>query len=125
MAEIYIVGVYIDVGGSEPYVWDGDFLKFIIHYLSPIASNTSINNTSFLKHDQQDATLYNTLYYCQRSTCFERFFRSSSGAQICTCNISICQTRLLLSLAWKSPNSSTLAITVNKFDKYLMLHIQF
>jgi hypothetical protein len=36
-----------------------------------------------LKH----ATLYNTLYYCQRSACFERFFRSSSGAQICTCNI--------------------------------------
>ena len=34
--------------------------------------------------DQQDATLYNTLYYCQRSTCFERRFPSSSGAQICT-----------------------------------------
>ena len=39
---------------------------------------------SILKHDQQDATLYNTLYYCQRSSCFERVFRSSSGAQICT-----------------------------------------
>jgi hypothetical protein len=42
---------------------------------------------SILKHDQQDATLYNTLYYCQRSTCFKRCFRSSSGAQICTCSI--------------------------------------
>ena len=40
-----------------------------------------------LNHDQQDATLYNTLYYCQRSTCFEGLFRSSSGAQICTCSI--------------------------------------
>ena len=39
-----------------------------------------------IKHDQQDATLYNTLYYCQRCTCFERFFRSSSGAQVCTCS---------------------------------------
>jgi hypothetical protein len=26
--------------------------------------------------------LYNTLYYCQRCTCLEPFFRSSSGAQI-------------------------------------------
>jgi hypothetical protein len=40
-----------------------------------------------LKHDQQDATLYNTLYHCQLSTCFERFFRSSAGAQIYSCSI--------------------------------------
>jgi hypothetical protein len=44
-------------------------------------------NSYILKHDQQDATFYNTLYYCQRCTCFERFFRSSSGAQSCTCRI--------------------------------------
>jgi hypothetical protein len=40
-----------------------------------------------LKHDQQDATLYNTLYYCQSSACFERCFRSSSGVEICTYSI--------------------------------------
>jgi len=34
-----------------------------------------------LKNNQQDATLYNVLYCCQCSTCFGRFFRSSSGAQ--------------------------------------------
>jgi len=33
------------------------------------------------KHNQQDAALYNILYYCQYSTCFGRFFRPSSGAQ--------------------------------------------
>jgi hypothetical protein len=33
-------------------------------------------NEGILKHDQQVATLYSTLYYCQRSTCFERFFYS-------------------------------------------------
>ena len=33
------------------------------------------------KYNQQDATLYNILYYCQCSTCFGRFLRSSSGAQ--------------------------------------------
>jgi hypothetical protein len=34
-----------------------------------------------LKHNQRDATLYNILYCCQCSTCFEWVFRSSSGAQ--------------------------------------------
>jgi hypothetical protein len=34
-----------------------------------------------LKHNQRDATLYNIRYCCQCSTCFGRFFRSSSGAQ--------------------------------------------
>jgi hypothetical protein len=33
------------------------------------------------KYNQQDATLYNILYYCQCSTCFRRFLRPSSGAQ--------------------------------------------
>jgi hypothetical protein len=45
-----------------------------------------VSSVYILKHDQQDAPLYNTLYYCH-STCFEQFFRSSSGAQICTCSI--------------------------------------
>jgi hypothetical protein len=34
-----------------------------------------------LKYNQQDAMLNNLLYCCQRSTCFRRFFRPSSGAQ--------------------------------------------
>jgi hypothetical protein len=33
------------------------------------------------KYNQQDATLYNILYYCQCSTCFRRFLRPSLGAQ--------------------------------------------
>ena len=33
------------------------------------------------KYNQQDAKLYNILYYCQCPTCFGRFFRPSSGAQ--------------------------------------------
>ena len=33
------------------------------------------------KYNQQDATLYNILYYCQSSTCFRRFLYPSSGAQ--------------------------------------------
>ena len=33
------------------------------------------------KYNQQDATLYTILYYCQCSTCFGRFLRPSSGAQ--------------------------------------------
>ena len=44
------------------------------------------NKTSF-KYNQQDATLYNILYYCQCSTCCRRFLRPSSGAQNCTHSI--------------------------------------
>jgi len=33
------------------------------------------------KYNQQDATLYNILYYCQCSTCFRRFHRPSSRDQ--------------------------------------------
>jgi hypothetical protein len=46
----------------------------------------SIVNVFFQVY-QQDATLYNILYYCQCSTCFGRFLRSSSGAQNCTHSI--------------------------------------
>ena len=34
------------------------------------------------KYNQQDAMLYNILYYCQRSTCF-RWFLHLSGAENC------------------------------------------
>jgi hypothetical protein len=33
------------------------------------------------KYNQQDATLYNILYYFRCSTCFGRFLRPSSGTQ--------------------------------------------
>ena len=35
----------------------------------------------FLKYNQQNAKLYNILYYCQCSTYFRRFLLPSSGAQ--------------------------------------------
>jgi hypothetical protein len=43
--------------------WTGKYFQFI------------------LKHNQRYATLYNVLYCCQCFTGFDRFFRSSSGAQ--------------------------------------------
>jgi hypothetical protein len=39
------------------------------------------------KYKQQDATLYNILYYCQCCTCFRQFLRPSSGAKNCTHSI--------------------------------------
>jgi len=39
------------------------------------------NSPSIFKYNQQDAALYDILYYCQCSTCFRRFLRPSSGAQ--------------------------------------------
>ena len=33
------------------------------------------------EYNQQDATLYNILYYCRCCTCFRRFLPPSSGAQ--------------------------------------------
>ena len=41
----------------------------------------SVPYLSSSKHNQQDATLYNILYYCQCCTCFGRFFHPSSAAQ--------------------------------------------
>jgi hypothetical protein len=37
--------------------------------------------TVFFEHNQQDAMLYNILYYCQCSARFRQFLRPSSGAQ--------------------------------------------
>jgi hypothetical protein len=42
---------------------------------------------SFFQVYQQDASLYNILYYFQRSTCFRRFLRPLSGAQNCAHNV--------------------------------------
>jgi hypothetical protein len=70
-----------------------------------------------LKHDQQDATLYNTLYYCQRSTFSSGFSAHHQELKSVHGGSGICQT-------WMSPNSSTLAVTAKKFDKHLMLHVQ-
>jgi hypothetical protein len=39
------------------------------------------------KHNQQDATLHNGIYYYKCSTCFRRFLRPSSRAQNCTHSI--------------------------------------
>jgi hypothetical protein len=36
------------------------------------------------KRNQQDATLHCGIYYYKCSTCFRRFLRTSSGAQMCT-----------------------------------------
>jgi hypothetical protein len=55
--------------------------------------------TYSFKYNQQDATLYNILYYCQCSTCFRWFLRPSSGAQNCTHTIWYMSSLLLLPLA--------------------------
>jgi hypothetical protein len=76
---------------------------------------------SILEHNQQDATLRNILYYFQGSTCFRRFFRPSSGAQICTCSIGSLSN---LFAATACMDEFMLAVAANKFDKYPMLHVQ-
>jgi hypothetical protein len=68
-------------------------------------------------YNQQDATLYNILYYSQCSTCSRRFLCPSSGAQNCTHSI------------WYM--SSLLAATASvgefelQFDIYQMLCVKF
>jgi len=44
----------------------------------------------FFKCNQQDATLYNILYYCQCSSRFRRVLRPSSGAQKLYTQLSCC-----------------------------------
>ena len=63
-----------------------------------------------LKHNQQDATLYNILYCCQCSTCFERFFRSFiRSSKTVQAASDACQNFMLRPLTWVSR----------------MLHVQF
>jgi len=49
--------------------------KIFLTFMGPCIVNV------FYQVYQQDATLYNILYYCQCSTCFRRYLRPSSGAQ--------------------------------------------
>jgi hypothetical protein len=65
------------------------------------------------KYNQQDATLYNILYCCQCTTCFGRFLRPSSGAQIQNCAHSTWYVLGLLA-ARTSSNSPTLAVAALK-----------
>ena len=61
--------------------------------------------------------LYTIFVYCCRcSTCFDRVFGSSSGAQ---------KLYMQHRVAWVSSDSPKLAVTAYKFDKYPMLHVQF
>ena len=67
--------------------------------------------------NQQDATPYNILYYCQYSTCFRRFLRPSSGAQ----NL-YTQNRVYVKLACLL---LPLEVAASKLDMYPMLCLQF
>ena len=73
----------IDLGSLELCAEWQKLLRFGI--LSNELDWSSNCSTAFLtyslKYNQQDATLYNILYYCQCSSCFRRFLRPSSGAQ--------------------------------------------
>jgi len=42
---------------------------------------SKVNVIYSFRYNQQDATLYNILYFCQCSTCFKRFLHPPSGAQ--------------------------------------------
>ena len=58
------------------------------------------------KHNQQDATLHNGIYYYNYSTCFRRFLRPSSGAQNRIHNIAyLLGFFCFLPLSWVSWNN--------------------
>jgi len=58
------------------------------------------------KYNQQYATLYNILYYCQCSTCFRRILRPSSGAQNCTHSIWYMSSLLVATASGSSKQAS-------------------
>ena len=75
-----------------------------------------LSNWHSFKYNQQDATLYNILYYCQCSTCFRRFLRPSSGAQKLYTQHRVCARFCLL---------LPLAVAASKPGTYPMLCVQF
>ena len=74
----------------------------------------------FFKYNQQDATLYNILYYCQCSTCFRRFFRPSSGAQNLYTLSGIRRACLLLRLAVAASKLDIYPIVCTVFELLMM-----
>ena len=55
-------------------------ISYLLKLFTPDGTGHCRRVYSF-KYNQQNATLYNILYYCKCSTCFRRFLCSSSGAQ--------------------------------------------
>jgi hypothetical protein len=68
------------------------------------------------KHNQQDTTLHNDIYYYNWSTCFRRFLLPSSGAQICVHSIGCLSSfSCFLPLSWVScSNTLTIAARSSK-----------
>ena len=66
------------------------------------------------KYNQQNAALYNILYYCQCSTCFGRFLRTSSGAQELYTQHLVCArlARCYRSVAASKPGTYQMLCTV-------------
>jgi len=82
-------------------------------------------HVAFFQVYQQDAALYNIIYYCQCSTCFRRFLRHHRELKTVHTASGICQACLVLPLAWVSWNSVPLAVAASKLDLYQMLCVQF
>jgi hypothetical protein len=60
------------------------------------------SDTCILKHDQQDATLYNTLYYCQCCPCFKWFSAHHQELKSVHAASGSCETWLRLPREWMS-----------------------
>jgi hypothetical protein len=60
----------------------------------------AIAKRSVFKHNQQDATLHNDIYYYKWSTCFRRFLRPSSGAQNCVHSIGYLSSFYCFWVSW-------------------------
>jgi len=55
--------------------------RIMMRHLTASIERVQNKYVTLFKYDQQDATLYNILYYFQRSTCFRGFLRPLSRAQ--------------------------------------------
>jgi hypothetical protein len=95
---------------KELFLWNMEYSLMNLTFMGPCIDHV------FYQEYQQDAMLYNILYYCQRCTCFRRFLRPSSGAQKTVHTaLRVCQACVLLSVEEAA----------SKLDIYPMLCVQF
>jgi hypothetical protein len=93
-------------------------------FMGPCIVNVFLSMTNKMQRCIILFTIVNALHVSSGFSAHHQELKSVHAAS------SICQTYLLLLLAWMSwdwlasANSPTLAVTTNKFDKYLMLHVQ-
>jgi hypothetical protein len=98
------------------------YIFWVTLYLVKCDIHISVHCNIITDYSQEDAYFPEFIYFYRRSTCFRRFFRPSSGANICTYSFRYCQPILLLAATVEEVFH--LAASSSVGSQYLKLYVQ-